>query len=190
MGIDIYARARKKKEKVEDIDFNEEYCGERGYLREAYHGGPYVTKFLVEEAFDAEEDKMEKDESGSEMGVQISVKTLKERLPIATLLAVHREQKIYGDKSGIPKDFIKELDGKDGAKTFSETMSGIFDSMGDNTHRFLAGSIPEDIIKRAEKAISDRESIHPRAQEFVDFVEFCENTEKETGEETFIYASY
>ena len=190
MGIDIYARARKKKEKVEDIDFNEEYCGERGYLREAYHGGPYVTKFLVEEAFGASDDKMEKDESGKEMGIQISTKTLRERLPIAVLLAVYRELKIYGSKGGIPKDFITDLDDKDGAETFSKKMSGVFGSMDDNSHRYLAGSIPEDIIKRAEKAISDRESIHPRAQEFVDFVEFCENTEKETGEETFIYASY
>jgi len=69
MGIDIYARwkgitaAEKQKQYT---GFNV-VSGNVGYLREAYHGGPYGTKLLVKEAF----------ENGS---AKIPAKVLKSRL--------------------------------------------------------------------------------------------------------------
>lgn len=56
MGIDIYL---KWPEMTED-DKKSQYTGMStvhgnvGYLREAYHGGPYATKILCREAFEAE----------------------------------------------------------------------------------------------------------------------------------------
>jgi len=59
-------------------------AGGVGYLREAYHGGPYVTKFLVAEAF-----------QGPKYEAQIPAKVLRERLPEAMRLAIQRAKKIY-----------------------------------------------------------------------------------------------
>jgi hypothetical protein len=53
MGIDIYLKwdgmeAEKKQQQITGMSTT---SGEVGYLREAYHGGPYTTKILVREAF-------------------------------------------------------------------------------------------------------------------------------------------
>lgn len=189
MGIDIYARARRQAQEQADLKYNEKYSGKRGYLREAYHGGPYATKLLVQEAFDADYEDMEKDEDGDSLGVQISAETLKERLPATVLLAGYRHVKLYGgDKDD--KFCVNLDDGEEGAKQFADHMKGVFESMKDNTHRFLAGSIPEEALEKAQAILDSGEEINPIAKEFVDFVKFCEDTEKETGEPTFIYASY
>ncbi len=54
MGIDIYARwvgQTKADEDAQVTGFSIAH-GHVGYLREAYHGGPYATHVLVPEAFD------------------------------------------------------------------------------------------------------------------------------------------
>ena len=53
-----------------------------GYLRENYHGGPYVTRYLVREAFEAEEHE-----------VAIPAAVLRERLPAAVMLAIYRDSR-------------------------------------------------------------------------------------------------
>jgi hypothetical protein len=58
--------------------------GNKGYLREAYHGDPYATKVLVPEAFDAH---------GAE--VKIAAAILRERLPLAMKAALRREREVY-----------------------------------------------------------------------------------------------
>lgn len=57
MGIDIYAKWRNKSAR-ESREQSEAWLssldGDIGYLREAYHGEPYATRFLFAEAFDSE----------------------------------------------------------------------------------------------------------------------------------------
>ena len=53
-----------------------------GYLRENYHGGPYVTRYLVREAFEAEKHE-----------VAIPTAVLRERLPAAVMLAIYRDSR-------------------------------------------------------------------------------------------------
>jgi len=56
MGIDVYLRW----DDIDEEDIEKQYtgwevsgkAGRAGYLREAYHGGPYATEFLVAEAFE------------------------------------------------------------------------------------------------------------------------------------------
>ena len=84
MGIDIYMqwKNQKKEEKEEQCTGFSVVHGHVGYLREAYHGEPYVTRILVPEAF-------------KEGKVQIPAKILKERLPQALIIAEERTRKIY-----------------------------------------------------------------------------------------------
>ena len=54
MGIDIYMRwdGMTEEDRDKQITGFDATVGEVGYLREAYHGGPYATRYLVEEAFE------------------------------------------------------------------------------------------------------------------------------------------
>lgn len=62
MGIDIYLRwdkmstAAKRKQVAAGFSTN---AGGVGYLREAYHGGPYATQLFFREAFEAEDHEAE-----------------------------------------------------------------------------------------------------------------------------------
>jgi hypothetical protein len=87
MGIDIYLLwdgQTKKEKKAQYTGFSVTH-GHVGYLREAYHGGPYMTEFLVAEAF--------KDSGGN--GVCIPAKILRERLEQACEILKERSLKIY-----------------------------------------------------------------------------------------------
>jgi hypothetical protein len=55
-----------------------------GYLREAYHGEPYATRFLCPEVFGPET-----------ATAAIPAARLRERLPQALLFAEERERRIY-----------------------------------------------------------------------------------------------
>ena len=59
--------------------------GHIGYLREAYHGGPYATHYLVAEAFASDEGQ-----------AQIPAAVLRQRLPETLRLAKERQQQVYG----------------------------------------------------------------------------------------------
>ena len=88
MGIDIYMAWNKQTEEEKQAQYTG-YSGEHGhvgYLREAYHGNPYATKYLVQEAFENE---------GGE--TFIDVKKLRERLPKTLKLHVQREKDVYGE---------------------------------------------------------------------------------------------
>ncbi len=90
MGIDIYVRwdeQTEEEKKAQYTGFSVTH-GHVGYLREAYHGGPYMTHFLLAEAFD---DKR-CDEEG---GVAIPAKVLRERLEQACEILKHRSMKVY-----------------------------------------------------------------------------------------------
>jgi hypothetical protein len=59
-----------------------------GYLREAYHGGPYATKTLMPEAW----------ESDDENGVRINASVFRQRLSAVKLIVVKRSAVIYGEE--------------------------------------------------------------------------------------------
>lgn len=89
MGIDIYAQWDGQTDEEEKA----QYCGFKvdqggiGYLREAYHGGPYATKKLVPEAFDAE---------GGECRIPAAL--MRERLPEVIFFAKTRGLRVYGER--------------------------------------------------------------------------------------------
>ena len=84
MGIDIYARWKgqtEAEEQAQNTGFSVMH-GHVVYLREAYHGEPYATRYLVPEAF----------ENGR---AQIPAAVLRERLPQTLALVEERERTIY-----------------------------------------------------------------------------------------------
>jgi hypothetical protein len=90
MGIDIYAKWHNQT--FEEVNAQHEAvmtvgAGRFGYLREAYHGEPYATQYLLPEAFEQPE------------GALIPAKTLRERLPETLRLAEERERLIYQAKT-------------------------------------------------------------------------------------------
>ena len=88
MGIDIYMQWDKQSEDEKQgqiLGFSIE-GGFAGYLREAYHGAPYVTQFLVKGAFESDENE-----------THIPCAVLRERLPEALKLHVQRHKDIYGE---------------------------------------------------------------------------------------------
>jgi hypothetical protein len=85
MGIDIYAewRGQSGESKSEQsAAWLSVHNGKVGYLREAYHGQPYATRYLCREAF----------KTGQ---AAIRAAVLKERLPKALELTEERERKLY-----------------------------------------------------------------------------------------------
>ena len=90
MGIDIYMRWDKQTEDERQgqyTGFNIE-SGSVGYLREAYHGDIYATKFLVKEAFS---------DDAPDEGATIPADVLRERLPEALNLHIQRHKETYGE---------------------------------------------------------------------------------------------
>ena len=88
MGIDIYMRWDKQTEEEKQGQYTgfDIQSGNVGYLREAYHGSPYVTRFLVKEAFS---------DDAPEEGATISADVLRERLPEAVKLHIQRQKDVY-----------------------------------------------------------------------------------------------
>jgi hypothetical protein len=101
MGIDIYLKW--PEQSVEDakkqitgfaID-----AGDRGYLREAYHGGPYATETLLPETWDDSKyvslgtDPQYPEEEVR--GVPYKAATLRERLPAALDTCRERSRQTY-----------------------------------------------------------------------------------------------
>ena len=82
MGIDIYVRWKGQTEEEEEAQCTgfSVVHGRVGYLREAYHGDPYATRYLVSEAFEAETAE-----------AQIPAAVLRERLPQTLALVRQRE---------------------------------------------------------------------------------------------------
>ena len=169
MGIDIYAkwRAQSEQEKKKQITGFSVTSGDAGYLREAYHGGPYVTKYLVGEAF----------ENGK---AKIPAKVMRERLPQAILMSLFREKKIYGKGDPSVKD-IAEM---------PAVLADVFATkMKDDSHQEFVANLTPASIDYA-KLLLDSRKLPDYAKSFVDFVELCEWKEAEIGEPCEIIASY
>ena len=86
MGIDIYAhwKGQTAKEKKAQITGFSVLHGHVGYLREAYHGEPYGTAYLVKEAFDSPTRE-----------AKIPAAVLRDRLPHTLEIARERQRALY-----------------------------------------------------------------------------------------------
>lgn len=171
MGIDIYAEWCGQTEAERDAQCTgfSVVSGHAGYLREAYHGGPYVTRYLLTEAFDA-----------PECEARIPAEMLRARLPTAVLMHLYREQKLYGG-------------GKDPSRIEFADLGRVLrnvaeNEVADDTHQAFAEALLPASIATAEHLIAAR-ALPDTALAFVDFVDLCERKERETGESCLIIAS-
>lgn len=89
MGIDIYLKwkGQKAEEAAAQITGFSIVAGDRGYLREAYHGGPYATEALIPKRAWAED--------APEDGVPIPAAELRANLPAAVETAKRRARLLY-----------------------------------------------------------------------------------------------
>lgn len=129
MGIDIYMRwkgitVEERESQITGFSIAHGHCG---YLREAYHGGPYATKVLVPEAFDenacearcfgacngnktdAHDGRCNICGEWMSHGAFISAETLMDRLPEAVEAAKERERTIYHDERGEDSPAVQSL---------------------------------------------------------------------------------
>jgi len=178
MGIDIYTHWKNQNETEKQAQFTgfSTTDGATGYLREAYHGSPYITKYLVSEAF-----------QDSQAIAKISAKVLRKRLPIAILMALYRNKKVYENKEDVG---VIELTEKDATNKLVAGLADIFtNQVKDVSHEEFSRAVNQDSINYAKLLIESRK-LPDYALSFVEFVELCERKEKETGEPCEIQASY
>lgn len=155
---------------------------EVGYLREAYHGGPYVTRYLVREAF----------EQGD---VAIPAATLRERLPAAVLMAIYRDHIVYGEAASPPGEITLEKD-SDVEAQLPKLLGHIFAPGGEidqvrsgsNEDAMVARIAPEQREQAAQLIAKGK--VPDCARQFVEFVEQCEAQEAKTGKPCVVTASY
>lgn len=175
MGIDIYMRWKDMNQDEEKEQYSSGMsitAGATGYLREAYHGGPYATKILCREAFDSENCE-----------AQIPAAVLRERLTHVTEPARNCEG---GDvMTMLVLDLMGKLMNDDGKMPNGFTVSGTH--TGDPTTQPM--TVEEAIIMRNER-LYNGEGTDDVLQSFRDFVALAERKEAETGEPCTIYASY
>ena len=145
-------------------------AGNVGYLREAYHGGPYATKILCREAFDAENGEAE-----------IPAAVLRERLTHVTEPALGR------DGGHMVAQMIAQF--LSGANLSPEVevippavRSGITQPM----------TVEEAIRTRYATVYpeTDQKHVDDVVESFRAFVALAEQKEKETGHPCTVYASY
>jgi hypothetical protein len=101
MGIDIYMRwdGMTEEDRDKQITGFDATVGYVGYLREAYHGGPYATKYLVSEAF--------KKGAGD---VHIPAKELRKRLPLTKDIVIQRFKEVYKEEIEEDNVFVKAFE--------------------------------------------------------------------------------
>ena len=101
MGIDIYMRweGMTEEDREKQITGFDTTVGDVGYLREAYHGGPYATKYLVSEAF--------KKGAGD---VHIPAKELRERLPLTKDIVIQRAKEVYEEELTEDDEIVKSFE--------------------------------------------------------------------------------
>jgi hypothetical protein len=87
MGIDIYTRWKGQTDEEIRAQFTgfSTVHGHVGYLREAYHGAPYATKYLLREAFERPD------------RCHIPASVLRERLSHTLALVEERARTVYGE---------------------------------------------------------------------------------------------
>lgn len=169
MGIDIYLDwdnmdGESKKAQITG------FCptaGHVGYLREAYHGGPYATRILVREAFDADD-----------CTAQIPAAVMKERLTAVTepTTAFNGGHYVSAAVGSVLKSTLA-------------AESGSCNVAPDTTRPM---TVYEAIVERYSNLYPDiaAEYIPRIMKSFYDFVALAEEKEKQTGKPCTVVASY
>lgn len=172
MGIDVYLRWEDQTEQEKRWQFTgfSTRAGNVGYLREAYHGGPYATKILVREAFEAENCQAE-----------IPAAVMRERLTSVTEPARDCEDGDRGMQMIV--QMLAAVHGGDPSLTIQGCHSG--------DARTAPMTVEEAVrIRHKQLYNSDEEEITAAIQAYRDFVALAEKKEKETGKPCTVYASY
>jgi hypothetical protein len=198
MGIDVYAswaEMTEDEEKARYTGFSIE-AGDVGYLREAYHGGPYATQTLVPEAFGDFSD-----EEWKEGGASVPAETLRKRLPRALFATLLRHATVYKDQTarwvlhemGVeaavgPGDgdpaVVKAEDVPTALLACFQEIGKIKEGNGgQHEHDVPAHLKDEQIVTMLSRDL-------PWLRAYVDFVDLCARKEKETGQPCRIKASY
>jgi hypothetical protein len=170
MGIDIYLEwdGMDEQEKASQATGFSIMAGDVGYLREAYHGGPYATRILVREAFESENCKAE-----------IPAAVMRERLTHVTEPA--REGAQGHNMAAAVINMFHQM---------GMTVEGGQDNMvqSDTTHPM---TVEEAVRERHTRLYnSEPEHIAKAVKAYHDFVALAEQKEKELGKPCTIYASY
>lgn len=167
MGIDIYLKwdGMTEEDQQNQATGFSTTSGDVGYLREAYHGGPYATKILCREAFEADNCEAE-----------IPAEVLRERLTHVT------EPVIGADGGHIAATLFSELMKNSGMAVEGQVLSDITCPM----------TVEEAVRERCRRLYPDAGESHAEevVQSFRDFVALAERKEAETGKPCTIYASY
>lgn len=181
MGIDVYLKWDKQTDEDRMGQFTgfSVTSGHLGYLREAYHGGPYATTMLVREAFDdprphtCGESEAECEPCG---GVAIPVATLRERLPATVFTALVRDATLY---SGGRDPSIINLDEHPdaGLRAMMERVKEAAEAL-----RHEGGvAVPEKVARLVAMQMAlwrAADWLPPVAQSYADFVALAEAKER------------
>jgi hypothetical protein len=167
MGIDIYLKwdGMTDEDKEKQVTGMSTIAGEVGYLREAYHGGPYATKILCREAFESDSCEAE-----------IPADVLRERL-------THVTEPVIGANGGhIAAAMFAEIMKLGGASIEGQILSDITSPM----------TVEEAVRERCQRLYPEDGPEHVEAvvNSFRAFVALAERKEAETGKPCTIYASY
>lgn len=172
MGIDIYLEwegMEEDEKKAQATGFSIT-SGNVGYLREAYHGGPYATRILVREAFESENQRAD-----------IPATVMRERLTNVT-------EPAYGRNGGhmLAEQILNMF------KQADQTVTG--GAAGPNIHsdNTRPMTVEEAVRERQARLYPDepKDFTDKVIKSFRDFVALAEEKEKQTGKPCTIYASY
>lgn len=188
MGIDVYMSWDNQTEDEQKARYTgfSVTSGNVGYLREAYHGGPYATHTLLPEAFDErklDEHYRENPDDRDWEGFEFPAELLRSRLDVTVLAALTREILVYEQRSN-PGVFEGEFD--------DDMRRKIIDIVKNEVKNL--GVKPDQIPKKAMEAFLewkiDGKELPAVAKAYEDFVKLAETKERETGRPVRIYASY
>jgi hypothetical protein len=167
MGIDIYLEwdGMEEEEKSAQATGFSTTSGHVGYLREAYHGGPYATRILVREAFEADDCR-----------AQIPAAVMRERLTRVT------EPAMTGDGHKLAAMFLDMVQ-----STGAKVAEG--GNIRSDTTRPM--TVEEAVRERQARLYGEQSDLADRVVEsFQNFVTLAEEKEKKTGKPCTVYASY
>jgi len=169
MGIDIYLEwdtMSEEDRKAQATGFSIT-SGNVGYLREAYHGGPYATRILVREAFEADNCK-----------APIPAAVMRERLTSLT-------EPDYGSTGGhklaaAVVELISSMNAQDDNDALVQS----------DTTRPM--SVEEAVRERMRRLYPDAtpDFVNEVVESFRAFVALAEDKEKKTGKPCTVLASY
>jgi len=199
MGIDIYLKWKGMTAADQQAQYTgfSTVAGDIGYLREAYHGAPYATRYFVSEAFEYEYDADPNLESEDVGYVPIPAATLRERLPYAVILTIARDMIVYGNDEDVgvfelPPNTSDPVPGElppEIMPALAKVFGGITTMRGGSIENYMVERTPPELLKMVDARIRAR-SLPDYALSYVDFCRLAELKEQETGEPVRILASY